>query len=174
MNKSGDDYDDQMLFRDRGGINLSDICLIGEEKPRKYLIQEICPDRASNPGPLRSRLACCRLAHSGYHFLYELLTGSTENKSSESFICSKFLILASHAVILNTFKTAAKFEHIAKKARFLESKNIARPAFLAFHWLSCFTEISSFNFEIVWIKGYWDCVLLNFKTDTLITRIFWF
>ena len=32
-----------------------DICLTGEEKPRKNLTQETCPDRGSNPGPLRDR-----------------------------------------------------------------------------------------------------------------------
>ena len=35
------------------------------KKPRKNLTQEICPDRGSNPGPLRGRRACYRLAHSG-------------------------------------------------------------------------------------------------------------
>ena len=34
-------------------LKLPDICLTGEEKPRKNLIQETCPDRESNPGPLR-------------------------------------------------------------------------------------------------------------------------
>ena len=47
------------------GVKLPDICLIGEEKPRKILTQETCPDRGSNPGPLRDRRACYRLLHSG-------------------------------------------------------------------------------------------------------------
>ena len=34
-------------------------------KPRKNLTQETCPDRGSNPGPLRGKRACCRLTHSG-------------------------------------------------------------------------------------------------------------
>ena len=39
------------------GVKLPDICLTGEEKPRKNLIKETCPDRGSNPGPLRDRRA---------------------------------------------------------------------------------------------------------------------
>ena len=35
-------------------------------KPRKNLAQETCPDRESNPGPLRDRCACYRLLHSGF------------------------------------------------------------------------------------------------------------
>ena len=33
--------------------------------PKKPLTQETCPDRGSNPGPLRDRRACYRLFHSG-------------------------------------------------------------------------------------------------------------
>ena len=58
-----DNNDGQMIFGDRGGLKLPDIFLTGEEKPRKNLIQEICPDRYSNPGPLRHRHACYRLTH---------------------------------------------------------------------------------------------------------------
>ena len=39
--------------------------LAGEEKPRKNHTQEICPDRGSNPGPLRNRRACYRLTSQG-------------------------------------------------------------------------------------------------------------
>ena len=60
-----DDNDGQMIFVDLGGLKLPNICLTGEEKPRKNLTQETCPDRASNPGPLRDRHACYCLAHSG-------------------------------------------------------------------------------------------------------------
>ena len=48
-----------------GGLKFSDICLIGEDKPLKNLTQEICPDRGSNPGPLRDKRACYHLLHSG-------------------------------------------------------------------------------------------------------------
>ena len=58
-----DDYDGQMIFEDLGGLKLPDICLTGEEKPRKNLTHETCPDRGSNPGPLRDRRACYHLAH---------------------------------------------------------------------------------------------------------------
>ena len=48
-----------------GGLKFPDICLTGEEKPRKNLTQETCPDRGSNPGPLLDRRACYHLLHSG-------------------------------------------------------------------------------------------------------------
>ena len=41
-----------MIFGDLGGLKLPDICFTGEEKPRKNLTEETCPDRGSNPGPL--------------------------------------------------------------------------------------------------------------------------
>ena len=63
-----DDNDGQMMFGDLVGLKLPDICLTGEEKPRKNLTLETCPDRGSNPGPLRDKHACYRLAHSGGHF----------------------------------------------------------------------------------------------------------
>ena len=60
-----DDYGGKMIFGDLVGLKFPDICLTGEEKPRKNITQETCPDRGSNPGPLRDRRACYRLAHSG-------------------------------------------------------------------------------------------------------------
>ena len=51
MNDDDDDDDGQMIFGDLGGLKLPDICLISEEKPRKNLTQETCPDRGSNLGP---------------------------------------------------------------------------------------------------------------------------
>ena len=60
-----DDDDGQMIFEDLGGLKFPDICPSGEEKPRKNLTQEICPDRGSNPGPLRDKRACYHLLHSG-------------------------------------------------------------------------------------------------------------
>ena len=59
-----DDYS-QMIFGDLGDLKLPDICLTGEEKSRKNLTRESCPDRGSNPGPLRDRCACYHLVHSG-------------------------------------------------------------------------------------------------------------
>ena len=58
-----DDYDGQMTFGNLEGLNLSDIFLTGEEKPRKNLTQETCPDQGSNPGPLRDRHACYHLQY---------------------------------------------------------------------------------------------------------------
>ena len=64
------DNDGQMIFGDLVGLNLTDIRLTGEEKPRKNFTQETCPDRGSNPGPLRDRRACYRLAvDSEHHFI---------------------------------------------------------------------------------------------------------
>ena len=60
-----DDNDGQMIYGDLGGPKLPDICLTGEEKPRKNLTQETCPDRGSNPGPLRDKRACYHWLHSG-------------------------------------------------------------------------------------------------------------
>ena len=60
-----DDNDDQLIFGDLGGLKHPDICHTGEEKHRKNLAQENCPDRGSNPGPLRDRRASYLLAHSG-------------------------------------------------------------------------------------------------------------
>ena len=56
-----DDYDGQMIFRDLVGLKLPDIRLAGEEKTRKNLTQKTCPDRGSNPGPLRDKRACYHL-----------------------------------------------------------------------------------------------------------------
>ena len=60
-----DDDDGQMIFGDLWVLKPHDICLTGEEKPRKNLTQETCPERGSNLGPLRDRCACYHLAHSG-------------------------------------------------------------------------------------------------------------
>ena len=54
-----------MIFTDLVSLKLPDICLTGEEKPRKKITQETCADRGSNPGPLRDRRACYHLLHSG-------------------------------------------------------------------------------------------------------------
>ena len=62
-----DDNGGQMIFGDLVGLRFPDICLTGEEKPRRNLTQETCPDRGSNPGPLRDRLACYYLSHSDGH-----------------------------------------------------------------------------------------------------------
>ena len=59
-----DDNDGQMIFGDLGGLKLPNICLTGEEKSRKNLTQETCPDRGSSLGPLHDKLACYHLGHS--------------------------------------------------------------------------------------------------------------
>ena len=71
-----DDYDGQMIFRDLVGLKLPDIRLRGEEKPRKNLTQETCPDRGWNPGPLRDKRACYHLLHSGGHTVMPMCRGA--------------------------------------------------------------------------------------------------
>ena len=60
-----DDNDGQIIFRDLVGLKLPDTCLIGEEKPRKNLTHETCPNQGSNPGLLHDMRAFYRLFHSG-------------------------------------------------------------------------------------------------------------
>ena len=69
-----DDYGGLMICGDLVGLKFPDICLTGGEKPRKKLTQETCPDRGSNPGPMRDKRACYHLLHSGglYLLLYHL------------------------------------------------------------------------------------------------------
>ena len=62
---SMDDNDGQVIFGDLGGLKLPDICLTDEEKPRKNLTQETCPDRGSNPGLLRDSRTCYHVVHTG-------------------------------------------------------------------------------------------------------------
>ena len=71
-----DDYDGQMIFGELLGLKLPDIRLTDEEKPRKNLTQETCPDRGSNPGPLRDKRACYHLFHSGGLIFNILLVNS--------------------------------------------------------------------------------------------------
>ena len=54
---SDDDNDGQMISGELGGLKLPDICLTGEEEPRKILTQETCPDRG------RTRARCVTGAH---------------------------------------------------------------------------------------------------------------
>ena len=62
---SDDDNDGLVIFGDLGTLKLPEICLTGEEKSRKNFTLETCPDRESNPDPLRDERACYRLSHSG-------------------------------------------------------------------------------------------------------------
>ena len=76
---SMDDNDGQMIFGDLAGLKFPNICLTGEEKPRKNLTQETCPDRESNPGPLRDKRACYHLHHSGGREYYTCTQANIEN-----------------------------------------------------------------------------------------------
>ena len=53
-----DDNDSQMIFGDLGGLNLPDICLTGEEKPRK----KTSPRKLVPTGD-RTRVRCATGAH---------------------------------------------------------------------------------------------------------------
>ena len=46
-----DDYDGQIIFGVLECLKFHDICLTGEEKPRKHFTQKVCPDQGSHPGP---------------------------------------------------------------------------------------------------------------------------
>ena len=61
---SMDDNDGLMIFGDLGGLQLPDICLTGEEKPKKKTSARKHPDQGSNPGPLRDKRAGYHLFHS--------------------------------------------------------------------------------------------------------------
>ena len=74
-----DDYDGQMIFGDIVGLKLPDICLTGEEKTQKNLTQETCPNRGSNPGPLRDKRACYHLFHSSGLYLLTSQPEGDEN-----------------------------------------------------------------------------------------------
>ena len=52
-----DDYDGQMIFVDRGGLKFPDICLTGEEKPRKIKTS------LGKPVPTGDRTCCGTSAH---------------------------------------------------------------------------------------------------------------
>ena len=62
-----DDYGGKMIFEDRVGLKIPDVILTGEEKSRKNLTQETCPNMGLKPGPLHDRRACYRLFHSVGH-----------------------------------------------------------------------------------------------------------
>ena len=52
-----DDNDGQMIFGDLGGLKLPDICLTGEENPRKNLTRKTVPTGD------RTRARCVTSAH---------------------------------------------------------------------------------------------------------------
>ena len=60
-----DDDDGQMILGDLGGLKFPEICLTGEEKPRKKPHPGNLSRPGSNPGPLRDKRTCYYLLHSG-------------------------------------------------------------------------------------------------------------
>ena len=97
---SMDDNDAQMIFGDLGGLKFPDICLTGEEKPRKNLTQETCPDRGSNPGPLSEKRACYHLLHSGGLICLQVYTmKSTLRPRSRMWTC--VVLLKKHIIFLS-------------------------------------------------------------------------
>ena len=100
-----------MIFGDIGGLKLPDICLTGEEKPRKNLTQETCPDRWSNPGPLRDKLAWCHLAHNG------------GLRASIKFINNfkdDYGISSRHIITFNASKDIVEYHSVRQKNNFVE------------------------------------------------------
>ena len=82
-----------MIFGDLVGLKLPDIRLTGEEKPRKNLTQETCPDRGSNPGPLRDKRACYHLLHSGGQAYLRTLHIITEGHLKYNYSRAYFIII---------------------------------------------------------------------------------
>ena len=60
-----DGYGGQMIFGDLVGLNFLTFVLQVRKNPEKNFTQETCPNRGSNPGPLRDKRACYHLFHSG-------------------------------------------------------------------------------------------------------------
>ena len=60
---SDDDNDGQMIFGDLGGLKFPDICLTGEEIPRKNSPRKLVP----TGNRTRDKRACYHLLHSGGH-----------------------------------------------------------------------------------------------------------
>ena len=108
-----------MIFGDLVGLKLPHICLTGEENPRKNITQETCPDRGSNPGPLRDRRSCYRLLHSGGLYRYYIQGGRAISAIivTDDYLCYKkqkvlttfFLILI--FTELFKFKTSDERQH---------------------------------------------------------------
>ena len=85
------------------GLKFPDICLTGEEKPRKNVTQETCPDRGSNPGPLRDKRACYHLLHSGgplvvKTFNFYLLSFISLKQPLRSY-CYNIIVVLQHHVL---------------------------------------------------------------------------
>ena len=97
------DYDGQMIFGDLVALKLPDIRLTVEEKPRKNLTQETCPDRGSNPGPLRDKRACYHLFHSGGHsaVLYRPPAWTGDWLYSNAFSCVIVILNGNHQAMFS-------------------------------------------------------------------------
>ena len=95
-----DDDDGQMVFGDLGGLEFPDICLSDEEKPRKNVTQETCPDRGSNPGPLRDKRAFYHSLHSGGRHINQSINQSQCSAQGQVFHC-KLIIL--HSTLFSDF-----------------------------------------------------------------------
>ena len=77
-----DDYDGQMIFGDPVGLKLPEIRLTVEEKPRKNLTQETCPDRR------RTRARCVTSAHATTTFNFPTLFLAVRNVTIQRFVVS--------------------------------------------------------------------------------------
>ena len=96
------DYGGQMIFGDLVGLKFPDICLTDEEKPRKNLTQENCPDRESNPGPLRDKRACYNLLHRFRPTSGHLQMGKTPGSLENELCCTSLYLWA--LLILQPFR----------------------------------------------------------------------
>ena len=75
-----------MIFGDLGTLwaEIFPTFLLQVKKNPQNLTQETCPDRGSNPGPLRDKRACYRLLHSGGHNLIKQMKLNKESRENET------------------------------------------------------------------------------------------
>ena len=115
-----------MIFGDLGDLKLPDICLTGEEKPRKNLTQETCPDRGSTPGPLRDRRACYHLLHSGghTHWAFVWVASLFFNK-----LCSLSNLSVTSLTSQPILQPFRRFTYVAAHSETLPSLHLRRSSF---------------------------------------------
>ena len=64
-----DDYDGQMMFRDLVGLTLPDICLTGEEKPRKTSPRKLVPTWNRTRCVTGAHATACSTVVDYFHFI---------------------------------------------------------------------------------------------------------
>ena len=86
-----DDHDGLMIFRDLRCLKFPDMCLTGEEKPRKNLTQETCPRPGVELGPAAWQARMLPLAPQRWTKLSYLPTLLTQLLELSTFVVHTFL-----------------------------------------------------------------------------------